>query len=202
MSDVPFINLEYIFVKIYDFLIYIKNVILTGSFYASSGGGSDFASTFSWLGSIIATLLVLIFFIALIFAIYIRVRVYEVDQQLDGQYKGHFIKPVQKEEQVNVRWSTISYHFSSANPNDWKAAIMEADIMLDELIQNLGYPGENLGERLKAIRIQDFPTLQSAWEAHKIRNKIAHEPSYHLSDREKELARKNFEHVFRSAGMI
>lgn len=202
MNDVPFINLEYIFVKIYDFLVYIKNVILTGSFYATSGGGSDFASTFASLGSLIVTLLTLLFIVALVFAIYIRVRVYEVDQALDGQYKGHFIKPAEKKEHVNVRWNTIVYHFSSANPNDWKVAIMEADIMLDELVQGLGYPGENLGERLKAIRIQDFPTLQSAWEAHKIRNKIAHEPGYQLSEREKELARKNFEQVFRNAGLI
>lgn len=202
MNDVPFINLEYIFVKIYDFLVYVKNVVLTGSFNAASGGGSDFAATFSSVGAILVTLLSLLFIGALIFAIYIRVRVYEIDQELDGAYKGHFIKPEEKKEQVNIRWQTIMYHFSSANPNDWRAAIMDADIMLDELIAHLGYPGENLGERLKTIRLQDFPTLQLAWEAHKTRNKIAHEPGYILSEKEKEVARKNFENVFRSVGII
>lgn len=202
MNDVPFINLEYIFVKIYDFLVYIKNVILTGSFYAASGGGSDFASSFGSLGAILVTLLTLLFLGALVFAIYIRVRVYEVDQQLDGVYKEHFVKPQLKEGRVNARWQTIVYHFSSANPNDWKAAIIDADIMLDELLTGLGYPGANLGERLKTVRAQDFPTLQSAWEAHKVRNKIAHEPGYVLHEKEKEVARKHFENVFRSAGIV
>lgn len=203
MSEVPFINLEYIFVKIYDFLIYIKNVILTGSFSASSGGGSDFASSFAGIGSWIVTIMTFVIIVLIIWAIYIRVRILEVDEFLDAGYKSHFVKPEIKKTQINEQWKIIANHFASQNPNDWRAAIMDADSMLDQLVTSLGYTGDSLGEKLTTIRLQDFPTLQIAWEAHKIRNKIAHEGvAYQLTEREKELARKNFEAVFRNAGLI
>lgn len=203
MDNVPFINLEYIFVKIYDFLIYIKNVILTGSFQVSSGGGSDYAFSFASIGSWFVTIMTILFVVFIIWAIYIRIRIFEVDEIIDGSYKSHFIQPQVKTIQVNTRWQSIANHFASTNPNDWRAAIMDADVMLEELVTSLGYTGESLGAKLTSIRLQDFPTLQIAWEAHKIRNKIAHEgTTYVLNEREKELARKNFETVFRSAGMI
>jgi hypothetical protein len=58
---------------------------------------------------------------------------------------------------------------------DRKNAIIEADSLIDVIIQKIGYRGEDLGERLKKIEPSDFNNLQNVWEAHKIRNKIAHE---------------------------
>jgi len=201
-GDVPFINLEYFFTKIYDFLVYIKNVVLTGSFSASSGS-SQYADSFASAGSWIVTILTFLFIIFVIWAIYIRVRIYEIDQSLEGSYKGHFIKPENRSVKINTRWQGIAQHFASANPNDWRIAILEADILLDELVTSLGYTGDGLGEKLTSIRVNDFPTLQSAWEAHKVRNIIAHQgASYHLTDHQKEVTRKHFENVFRSAGVI
>ncbi len=201
--NVPYINIEYIFVKIYDFIVYIKNVVLTGSFSAPSGGFSDYAQAFSHIGSWIVTLMTLLFVVFVIWAIYIRIRVYEVDEILDGNYKDHFIKPQLKTEKVNVRWQNILAHFASENPNDWRAAILDADNMLDELVTSLGYTGSSLGEKLTSIRVNDFPTLQSAWEAHKVRNMIAHEgPGFNFTDRRKEITRRNYEAVFRDAKII
>lgn len=202
MQDTPFINVEYIFVKIYDFIIYVKNVVLTGSFSAASGGGSDFALTFERIGSWLVTLFSIAIIIFIIWLIYIRVRIFEIDEYLDGEYKAHFVQPVVKEQFINNRWEANRLLFASANHNDWKAAIIDADIMLDELVTSLGYTGESLGAKLMTIQLRDFPTLQLAWEAHKIRNKLAHQAQYSLSEREKEVARKNYESIFKSAGII
>jgi hypothetical protein len=193
-NGVPFINLEYIFSKIYDFLIYVKNVILTGDIHSG-----DFGNIFPW----IVTLATIFVIGMLIWMVYVRVRIYEVDEELDAAYKGHFIKPETKAERVNVRWQNILAHFNSSNPNDWRVAILDADTMLDELVTSLGYTGDGLGEKLRSIRINDFPTLQSAWEGHKMRNIIAHEgANYNLTERQKEITRRYFEAVFRSAGVI
>ncbi len=54
-------------------------------------------------------------------------------------------------------------------------AIIEADLLLEDVITQMGYQGQSLGEKLKSIEQADFPMLQLAWEAHKVRNKIAHE---------------------------
>ncbi|PIR38842.1 MAG: hypothetical protein COV34_00170 [Candidatus Zambryskibacteria bacterium CG10_big_fil_rev_8_21_14_0_10_42_12] len=81
---------------------------------------------------------------------------------------------------VENRWQRVMKHAETDNPNDWKVAILEADIMLDELLDRLGYRGDSMGEKMKQIEKSDFITLDKAWEAHKIRNAIAHEGSEFL----------------------
>jgi hypothetical protein len=201
-TNVPFINLEYIFSKIYDFLVYIKNAVLSGSFQASSGGTSDFAHSFGSLFSWIATVMTFAFIGFIIWAVYIRIRVYEVDEVLSGAYSNHFIKPAATTTKVNPRWEKIRANFDSTNPNDWRVAILDADSLLDEVVTGLGYTGENLGAKLTSIRVNDFPTLQSAWEGHKMRNIVAHDGSFVLTERQKEITRRYFEAVFYDTGTI
>lgn len=202
-GNVPFINLEYIFVKIYDFLVYIKNAVLSGSFLVPSGGASDYAQSFGSLFSWLATILTFAFIGFILWAIYIRIRVYEVDEALSGAYSAHFVKPQFTEKKINAKWEQIRAHFESSNPNDWRAAIIDADALLEELVTSLGYTGESLGAKLTSIRVNDFPTLQSAWEGHKMRNVIAHEgSSFTLTERQKEITRRHFESVFHDAGLI
>ena len=78
------------------------------------------------------------------------------------------------EMRVN-HWAEIEKNIESENSADWKMAIIEADSIIDSIIQRIGYKGENLGERLKNIEPSDFENLQNVWEAHKVRNRIAHE---------------------------
>lgn len=75
----------------------------------------------------------------------------------------------------NDRLADILNHSASENPNDWKLAIIEADIILDGLLQQRGYAGGTLGERLKGLSTNQLSTLDDAWEAHKTRNRIAHD---------------------------
>jgi len=48
---------------------------------------------------------------------------------------------------------------------------------IDDILKNKGYPGSSLGERLKSIPSTQLHSLNDAWEAHKIRNRIAHDGS-------------------------
>ncbi len=79
------------------------------------------------------------------------------------------------------RWDSATKHINSENQNDWKQAIIEADIILDDLLDKLGYRGESIGEKLKRVAKGDMQSLNEAWEAHKVRNQIAHEPSFTLT---------------------
>ncbi len=94
-------------------------------------------------------------------------------------------------------WDRICEQIASSESSDWKLAVLEADAMLDEMIAGL-YPhfGDNLGERLKKIEPSDFPDLDKAWEAHKVRNRIAHEPNYDLSAREARRAIQYYQRIF------
>jgi len=72
------------------------------------------------------------------------------------------------------RFVELENHIDSTNPNDWKLAIIEADIILDDVLKHQGYAGTSLGERLRSISPSSLASLDDAWQAHKIRNQIAH----------------------------
>jgi hypothetical protein len=98
----------------------------------------------------------------------------------------------------NRRWKNIQLLINSHNLNDWKQAIIEADILLDEMLDKMGYHGDSIGEKLKQIEASDFLTLNQAWEAHKVRNQIAHQGgNYILSRDEAEKVISLYEEVFR-----
>jgi hypothetical protein len=74
---------------------------------------------------------------------------------------------------------------NTTNESDWRLAILEADIMLNDLLKEQGYRGEGIGERLRDANPLQFATLDLAWQAHKVRNDIAHAArDFHLSQRE------------------
>lgn len=89
------------------------------------------------------------------------------------------VKPTKVEDvlvpQKNAAWQRVMELSESDNPSEWKLAIIEADSMLDRMLKGMGYPGDTVGDRLKAIERSDFTSLDDAWEAHKVRNRIAHE---------------------------
>lgn len=134
---------------------------------------------------------------------YALVRLWEV-RQAEAK-KFHFAEPVEASvrNDGHERWQVVQNHINSENPADWRLAIIEADAILDEIVKKMGYHGENLGDRLKAVEVSDFNSIQSAWEAHKVRNKIAHEGSgFALNAREARRIIGLYEEVFREFNFI
>ena len=95
------------------------------------------------------------------------------------------------------RWQDVLKRISSENEADWRFAIIEADIILEDMLSKMGYPGEGVAEKLKKVEKADFHTIQSAWDAHKMRNEIAHSgSSFHLSKSDAERTINLFKEVF------
>ena len=95
------------------------------------------------------------------------------------------------------RWERVLRHLESSHESDWRLAILEADVLLSELVDTMGYHGDSLGEKLKAIEQSDFTTLPKAWEAHGVRNRIAHEgAAFALTEREAKRVIALYEEVF------
>jgi hypothetical protein len=79
--------------------------------------------------------------------------------------------------------------------------------MLDELLTNLGYHGAGVGDKLKVARDTRgenyFRTLDEAWEAHLVRNEVAHRGSEsELSDHLAYRTIGHYENVFREFNEI
>lgn len=103
---------------------------------------------------------------------------------------------------VDKEWNAI---VEKANTNDeslWKMAIMEADSVLDRMIQEMGYSGETMGERMQKIRPQEFPLLDDAWRVHKVRNFIAHDPNYKLDAGTAKRTIGIYEKIFRELNVL
>jgi hypothetical protein len=103
----------------------------------------------------------------------------------------------------NDKWQRVIIHINSDNPSDWKLAILECDIMLDDILEKMGYNQGTIGDKLKAVEPSDFTNIESAWEAHKIRNAIAHEGSeFLINHREAKRVIGLYEVVFREFAYI
>ena len=99
------------------------------------------------------------------------------------------------------RWQNVLTRLASSNESDWRLAIIESDIILADMLSRMGYHGEGIGEMLKQVEKSDFDTIDEAWEAHKVRNRIAHDgAAYKVSKHEAErvvgLYKKVFEEFY------
>ena len=108
--------------------------------------------------------------------------------------------PVATEDipRTQLRWQRILEQVATEDENQWRLAILEADIMLNDLLDLLGFKGETMSDKMKQVDVAVFNTIDYAWEAHKIRNVIAHEgTSYRLDAREARRVIKMYERVFK-----
>lgn len=102
-----------------------------------------------------------------------------------------------QEAPKNPRWEGVSLLASSSSEGDWRRAILEADIMLADLLRERGYVGESIGEQLKMANPLQFTTLDMAWEAHRMRNALAHlGEAFPLSERDARATIEQYRRVF------
>jgi len=154
-----------------------------------------------------------IFFAAVIF--YSAIRLFEIRKKEHAhlrheieEYNRRRIEQEKKKAEGDViseneRWRQVLHLLFSTNQNDWKLSIIEADAMLETLLGELGYVGNNLGEKLKTAGEKGFRQLNNAWEAHTVRNRIAHEGStFELSHYEAKRIIALYEQIFRAFGYI
>ncbi len=104
---------------------------------------------------------------------------------------------------TQLRWRRILEQAKSDSEKSARLAILEADIMLNELLDVRGYRGETMADKMRGVDRATFNTIDLAWEAHKIRNKIAHEGDAHrISTREARRVIALYERVFREFNFI
>jgi len=140
--------------------------------------------------------------------IYCLVRLVEIYLEEHEHLKHAIAETMAHEEEVsagtkNERWDHIQDLVNSTNPSDWRLSVIEADTILEGLLDAKGYHGAGIGEKLKSISPGDLASMQAAWEAHLVRNRIAHEGSeYDLSQRDARRTIQLYELVFRELGFL
>lgn len=98
------------------------------------------------------------------------------------------------------KFAVIQGYMTSQSEALWRIGIMEADNVLLEVLAEKGYSGDGVGEKLKGA---SFKTIDLAWDAHKVRNRIAHEGSnFELTEREAKRTFMLYESVLRDLKAI
>jgi len=140
--------------------------------------------------------------IGLFVIVYVMVKLFELRRR-EEIYYSTLIEPIGATGGVNKRWQHIESLAEGASASEWREAIIEADIMLDDALAQHGYVGDGVGEKLRAVEPSEFNTLQDAWEAHKVRNQIAHEGSaFNLSEALAQRTIARYAAVFRELKVI
>ncbi|MBX4200364.1 hypothetical protein KW790_02830 [Candidatus Parcubacteria bacterium] len=141
---------------------------------------------------------------SIVFIIYVWRKLSVIIKE-EKEIYGAEHQTTQGEEKIlkNEKWERVLTHINSPNASDWRLAIIEADVMLEELLRAQGYHGDSLGEMLKAVEASDFLSLEQAWEAHKIRNQIAHTGGdYELNERDAKRVIAMYEAVFKEFKIV
>ena len=133
--------------------------------------------------------------------VYLLVRMFELREREEEYYRT--LLPAPEGAGKNARWEHVKTLAGGTNPSEWREAILEADIMLDEFLTRRGAPGATVAEKLRTLDQADFRSLRDAWEAHRVRNQIAHEGSdFALSDSLTQRTIAHYEAAFREFGVI
>src|SRR3569623_646407 len=205
MDAVHFLNLEYIILRLSDFFsgfsIYLFS-ILTGtpqSTIETQGVNSPVVTshiigTISFTAEQIALLGMAFAILFLALSVWVRIKLevteHEGFHKRDAKYHVHDAghdeahgAPAHPEQSpAQARFEEITRLANNTSESDWRRAIMDADIMLGEALAAQGYRGATVGDRLKDANPLQMTTLDIAWQAHKVRNEIAHAGStFHLS---------------------
>lgn len=153
--------------------------------------------------SIIAILLSLLFFVGFIYAKIRFSQLSVIEQAGLREEERAWAERYGGVTTQNNRWAEIQGHLAEDNPNSWRIAIIEADIFLEETLNDAGYVGNTIGDKLKTANPASFTTIQDAWEAHKVRNEIAHAGSdFVLTKKIAQETLVRFERVFREFGVV
>lgn len=107
------------------------------------------------------------------------------------------------EKEIHRAWRAVLEQLASENASDWKLAVMSADAVTDEALIDIKLEGETMADRLKTLgesrRLRSYETV---WDAHKVRNEIAHDPRRLLSQEEARRVIQYYEEALKELGAM
>ena len=86
-------------------------------------------------------------------------------------------------------------------PEGMILAVIDADKLLDEALKKKGFSGKTMGERLVAAQ-RSLKDNDSVWYAHKLRNRLVHEPDVKLKKNETQNALSGFKKGLHDLGAL
>ena len=185
-----YLNVEYVFSKIVEYVGPVYQFITDGHTWSVIGTVSMILS--------IACIAIIIFSLVRL----IEIQVYD-KEEVDHEIYQAALRRKEREKNANPRWHYILTLIESSNGSDWRVAIIEADSMMEEVLKDRGFSGTTASELLEGAKESGYLTIQDAWDAHLVRNQIAHEGSdFALSQIEGRRVIKMYQNFFEELNVI
>jgi hypothetical protein len=185
-----YLNIEYVFDKIVNISQPIIAFLANPHTWSTVGTISMFLS--------IAFLSIIIFSLVRM----VEIQIYD-KKEIEHEIHKALLMEKEKERNANPRWHYILTLIESPNESDWRVAIIEADSMLEENLREKGISGETVSELLEGAKGGGYRSIQDAWDAHLVRNKIAHDGvDFPLSQVEGRRVIKMYQNFFEEMGIV
>lgn len=114
--------------------------------------------------------------------------------------KGRSVAGLNKEK-YHVAWLGIEQQLKRNDDNSFYVTILNADKLLDQALRERGFKGQTMGERMKVAQ-SSWTNANHVWNAHKMRNRIAHETNVRVSFDETRRALAAFKQALKDLGAI
>lgn len=108
-------------------------------------------------------------------------------------------RPKIKRPYFEKRWKELQTLCGSNNT--WPLAIINADKLLDEALKKRRFKGKTMGERLVAAQ-RALSDNDGVWFGHKLRNRLVHEDSVKLKEKDVRQALLGFRRALKDLGAL
>jgi len=104
-------------------------------------------------------------------------------------------------EKYRVKCLEIEHQLKEGDTGSYHLSVLNADKLVDQAMREKGTKGETMGERLRSSAAL-FSDRNGIWTAHKLRNRIAHEPNVTVTYVEAKSALACFRKALKDLGAI
>lgn len=99
------------------------------------------------------------------------------------------------------KWLAIEQQLKRDDRASYTVTVLEADKLLDQALRERGLKGETMGERMKNAK-ELWSNANAVWQAHKVRNQIAHESDFKMGYDDARRALGGFKQALKDVGAI
>lgn len=104
-------------------------------------------------------------------------------------------------QEYQTKWLKIENSLNKSDKRSYNMSVLEADKLFDRALNEMGIPGQTMGEKLKKLGHR-LPELNKVWYAHKLRNQIAHESEFQVNYEDARHALRIFRQALKNIGAI
>jgi hypothetical protein len=99
-------------------------------------------------------------------------------------------------------WKAIREKSVSNPPESFTLAIVAADNLVGDALDDMGLDGEHIADKLEKLNPREIKTLNNLWRAHRVRNDLVHTTGFEIKESEAEEILNIYESFLKELGAL